>query len=171
MSYKSNGDSTFYHDLSLAFDNDFNTYWESRKYQETSFLNNIQITFSKTVSIDRMIYQAPSFPKVKGKGYPIELKIYFKLRRPDGTLSEEDSDFLLVEDIISERTENKVIFIFEEKIICDQIKIEWAVIEETAQTNLSAYSSEIMLLFPENEYINKLIYEIFNPNDYTQIFI
>lgn len=98
-----------------------------------------------------MIYQAPSFPKIKGEGYPIELKIYFELKKPDGTLSEEDSDFLLGEDIISERTENKVIFIFDEKIICDRIKIEWAEIEETF---LWANASEIILLFPENEYIN-----------------
>ena len=171
MSYKSNGGSASFHDLSLAFDNDFNTFWQSLSYQGPSFINNIQITFSKTVTIDRMIYQAPSFPKVKGQGYPIKLKIYFELKKPDGTLSEEDSDFLLVEDIISERTENKVIFIFDEKIICDRIKIEWAEIEETISTFLWAYASEIILLFPENEYINELIYDIYNPNDYAQISI
>ena len=93
ISFQSNGGSGFNHDLSLAFDNNFNTYWNSEKYQNNTFLNNIQVTFSKTVTIDRMLYQAPSFPAVKGYGYPSELKIYFKLRKPDGTLSDDDSIF------------------------------------------------------------------------------
>ena len=63
MTYKSNGGSTYNHDLSSAFDDELNTYWESTKYQEDSFLNDIQITFSKTVIIDRMIYQAHLFLK------------------------------------------------------------------------------------------------------------
>ena len=111
FNYTSNGGSNIYYNLSFAFDNDFNTYWESAKYQgeDDSFLNNIQITFLKTVTIDRMIYKPQTTRNIRGYGYPIELKIYFKLRNPDGTLSEDDSDFLLVDDIISERTEYKVL--------------------------------------------------------------
>ena len=171
MTFQTNGDSLLYHDLSLAFDNHFNTYWESAKYQNSTFLNNIVVTFSKTVTIDRMIYQAPSFPKVKGFGYPSELKIYFKLRKPDGNLSEEDSDFLLVDDIISERTENKVVFIFDQEIFCDQIKLEWAKIDLTVSNNINALASEIIFLSPENEYMNKLLNDIYDINDYSQLTI
>lgn len=34
MNYKSNGGSVSLHNLSLAFDNNFNTFWQSEKYQE-----------------------------------------------------------------------------------------------------------------------------------------
>ena len=77
-----------------------------------------------------MIYQPQNIKNINGYGYPNELKVYFKLRNPDGILSDDDSDFLLVDDIISERTENKVLFIFGQEITCDQIKLEWAQIEE-----------------------------------------
>ena len=110
----------------FIFDNDFNTYWKSAKYkgEEVSFENNIQTTFLKTVTIDRMIYQPQNIRNINGYGYPIELKVYFKLRNPDGTLNEDDSDFLLVDDIISERTENKVLFFFGQKINEEPIKLE-----------------------------------------------
>ena len=166
MSYKANGGSITSQDLSFAFDDDLNTYWQSLKYQNDTFLNDIQITFSKTVIINRMIYKAPYLHSVKGYGYPIKLKIYFKLRRPDGTLSNDDSDFILIDDIISERTENKVLFIFDQEIMCDQIKLEWAEIEETVSYELYALASEIIFLFPENKYINQLLYDIFEPYDY-----
>ena len=171
MSFQSNGGSGYDHDLSLAFDNNFDTYWNSEKFQNSTFLNNIQVTFSKTVTINRMVYQAPSLPSVKGYGYPSEIKMYFKLRKPDGTLSEDDSDFLLFEDIVSERTGNKVAFIFDEEIICDQIKIEWVEMEAIISNYLKAHASEIIFLYPENEYINKLLYDIYDNNDYSQLTI
>ena len=171
MTFESNGGSLTSHDISLAFDNNFKTYWFSKQYQTDSFLTNIQVTFSKTVTIDRMIYQAPTFPKVVGYGYPNEIKIYFKLRRPDGTLSDKDSDFLLVDNIISERTGNKVVFIFDEKIVCDQIKLEWIKIEETISNKLTAHASEIIFLYPENKYINKLIYDVYDSTGYHNLFI
>jgi len=85
MSFKSNGGSVNIHDLSNAFDEDFNTNWESSTYQQDGFMNDVQVTFTKTVIIDRILYQAPSMFGVIGKGYPIELKVYIKLRNYDGT--------------------------------------------------------------------------------------
>ena len=162
FNFTSNGGSNNQHNLSFAFDNDLNTYWESAKYQgeEDSFVNNIQITFLKTVTIDKMIYEPQNIGNIKGYGYPIELKIYFKLRNPDGTLSDDDSDFLLVDEIISERSENKVLIIFDQEITCDQIKLEWAQIEEFDLNKPYALANEIIFLFPENIYINQLIYDI-----------
>ena len=80
MSFKSNGNYVVSNSLQLAFDGDFNTHWESAEFLGDSFLIDIQITFSKTVIIDRILYQAPSNKNWKGIGYPIELKIYFKLK-------------------------------------------------------------------------------------------
>ena len=117
--------------------------------------------FFKDSIIDRILYQAPTLLDVIGKGYPIELKVYIKLRNYDGSLSNEDSDYLLVEDFISERTGNKVLFIFNEKISCDQIKLQWSRMEEIIKDRgEQACASEIIFLFPENKYINKTIYDI-----------
>ena len=121
MKFQANGDEIGNHPLIHAFDNDFNTYWESYKYQEDNFLNNIEIMFSKAITIDRMVYQAHSNNKYQGIGYPTELKIYYKLIYKDDTL---ESEYLLIDDIISERTGNRVLFIFENEIFCDQIKLE-----------------------------------------------
>jgi len=157
-------------ELSNAFDENFNTYWQSTSFQKANsgFMNDVQVTFTKTVTIDRILYQAPIISDVLGKGYPIELKVYIKLRRYDGSLSKEDSDYLLVDDFISERTEKKVLFIFNEKIACDQIKLQWARIEEIIKDKgEQACASEIIFLFPENKYINKTIYNLFS--DYYKI--
>ena len=171
MSFKSNGNYVVSNSLQLAFDGDFNTHWESAEFLGDSFLIDIQITFSKTVIIDRILYQAPSNKNWKGIGYPIEFKIYFKLKNSDGTLSDDDSDFLLIDDIISERTGDRVLFIFNEEIMCDQIKLEWADIEETTAHYKRAMASEILLLVPENEIINKLLFDVFQPNDYFKLLI
>ena len=37
MSYKANGDSTINQNLSFAFDNDYDIYWKSFKYQNDTF--------------------------------------------------------------------------------------------------------------------------------------
>ena len=116
-----------------------------------------------------MVYQAPSFLQVKGDGYPNELKVYYKLKKPDGTLSDDESDFILADDIISERTGNKVLFIFDQEIVCDQIKLEWVEIDNGISNFQYASASEILLLLPENEYINNLLFNVFN--DYSQLSI
>lgn len=128
MNFQSNGNSKIYSPLSYAFDGDINTYWSSNKYQADSFLNNIEITFNETVTIDKMLYYPFTASNSIVVGYPNELKIYYKLRNPDGTLNEDESFYLLVEDIITETTTNKVIIIFDEEIVCDQIKLEWTII-------------------------------------------
>ena len=43
MTFESNGGSLTSHDISLAFDNNFKTYWFSKQYQTYSFLTNIQL--------------------------------------------------------------------------------------------------------------------------------
>ena len=98
--YKSNGKFYDEHPLRYAFDGNFSTYWESINPQEDSSLNNIEIIFSKTILFDRIIYQAPTINEIEGEGYPTELKIYCKLNNQDKITS----DYLLIDDIISERT-------------------------------------------------------------------
>ena len=169
MDIKSNGDEMYNHDLLYAFDEDFETFWESFDYQKDTFLNNIIITFSKTITFNRIVYKAPTINDIEGVGYPNLLNIYYKIRKPDGSLSESESDFLLIDNIISETTDNTVVFNLNEEVICDQIKLEWSIIEQSVNINFFwATASKIMLLIPENEKLNKLI-DLFHNNDYTYL--
>ena len=169
MRFRTNAESFWFNPIERAFDDDFDTYWESYQTQENSFHNSIEITFSKLVTIDKMLYQALSTDEYQGVGYPTELRIYYKLRNPDGILSDDPSDYLLIEDIISEPTGDKVLFIFDDIIICDQIKLEWFEIEQIHGPYFYPRANEIMFLVPENEYVNKLLFEVFKLNDYTKL--
>ncbi len=172
MRYKSNGGSTPNNDLKNTFDNDdFFPFWQSAKDQDDSFLNNIEILFAKTVTIDRMIFHAAYFPVKNIVGYPLELKIYYKLKNKDGTFNDNDSDYLLFDDIISDMTENSLLFTFDEEFTCDQIKLEWADIASTNPDYKSACASEIKFFFPENELINKLLFDVYDQSDYTLLAI
>ena len=168
MRFRTNTESFWINPIEYAFDDDFDAYWESYQFQENSFHNSIEITFSKIVTIDKMLYQALSTDQYQGIGYPTELRIYYKLRNPDGSLSDDPSDYLLIEDIISEPTGDKVLFIFDDIIICDQIKLEWFEIEQTQAPYSYPIANEIMFFAPENEYVNKLLFEVFI-NDYTKL--
>jgi hypothetical protein len=77
-----------------------------------------------------MLYKAPYVNSIDGAGYPIKLSIYFKRRDLNGNLTEDDNDFLLVDEIVSEQTGNLVLFTFNKIEGCDQIKIEWNEIKE-----------------------------------------
>ena len=167
-SFSSNGKSLPDHPQRDAFDGNFDTYWQS--YNPQADYLYVEITFSKTVSIDRILYQAPSFDDKIGEGYPIELKIYYKLRDLDGSINKDESSYVLIDDIISERTGEKVLFILDQVIECDQIKLEWTQIEQIDYTSDYIYASvsEIIFFLPENEYLNKLIYNVFDENDYTK---
>ena len=170
--------------LSLAFDNNFNSNWISRgsygtEYTDSptntkydSLIPNITITFSKKVLISRMIYKAYSNNNCQnGLGYPKVLKVYYKNRDSNGDLSINDDDFISIDNIISQPTENKVLFSFDKDILCDQIKLEWR------EVNLCKYNyyegvvsaSEIILLAPESQNINENIFEAFDKNDYREL--
>ena len=160
MSFYSDGIKLYNHELEMAFDDDYFTFWTTSEKK-----TNIIITFSKAITIDKILYQAPFENGIEGFGYPTQLKIYIKLRNIDGTLSDNDSDFLLIEDIISEKTGNMVLFQFEEEITLDQMKLEWAGLEESEERIYPA-ARLIYFLFQENSYINNLLY-FFIENDYT----
>ena len=169
--------------LSLAYDNNFNSNWISRgsygaEYTDSKtntkydyLIPNITITFSKKVLINRMIYKAYTTNSCPdGLGYPRVLKVYYKNRDSNGDLNINE-DFILVDNVISQPTENKVIFSFDKDILCDQIKLEWY------QINLCKYNSfegvvsasEIILLAPESPNINENIFKAFDKSDYREL--
>ena len=84
MSFKENT-GIVEHELLKAFDENFNTYWISTTFQKGDFMNDVSVTFAKTVIIVRILYQASTIFDDLVKGYPIELKVYIKLRNYDGS--------------------------------------------------------------------------------------
>jgi uncharacterized repeat protein (TIGR02543 family) len=168
MTFTTNGQNIFRNELRNAFDEDYETFWWTNSRKVNSESINIKITFSKTITIDRLLYKAPFYSNIRGYGYPTELKIYIKLKNINGILTDDDSDFLLIEDIISEKTGNLAIFQFKEEATCDQIKLEWVNLEDSDVASILPAASEIIFLSPENKYINQLL-DIFIPNDYTHL--
>ena len=179
MTLYSNGYEYYSNKLLYAFDGDFDTFWRSSGIQGSKFtnpekkkeyeplINSIIITFSQTIKTDRMLYKAPFYNGKEGRGYPVKLSIYYKIKDINGNLSDDDNDFLLFDEIISEQTGNLVLFTFEEIIECDQIKIEWKEFEDQDAGYASA--SEIILLFPENESLDKLIFDVFKTDDFYNL--
>ena len=182
MTLFSNGGERSGNELSKAFDNNWNTQWRSEGEQGEqytnpttqvtydSLVNNIIITFNSTVIIDKMVFKTDNCNGCEGIGYPTELKIYSKLKSDSNEeLSPyDDTDFTLIDDIISDATQSIVLFTFDQSIKCDQIKIEWA--------NISTYyprfpkmttAREIMFFFPETNYFNETILNLFSKDDYT----
>ena len=183
MTLFSNGGERKDHELSKAFDNDFGTQWFSEGQQGMeytnpitgiiyeSLINHIIITFNTTVNIDKMVYKTDNCIGCEGIGYPTELKVYTKIKSdPNEKLNPyDDSDFILIEDIISDFTQNIVLFTFEQTLICDQIKLEWAGIKTYSHIEKFTTAKEIKFFLPETEYLNETILNLFSENDYTHM--
>ena len=91
MIFDYNGGDSNINQIINAFDEDEQTCWLS--HNNNTIHNFIKISFSKSITINRLIYKSKS--NQKGYGYPSELKIYYKFE-----YSKDTSDFLLIDDII-----------------------------------------------------------------------
>ena len=109
MTFTTNGEKLYNNELEKAFDDDYETFWRTTSREFNSDYINIKITFSKTITFDRLLYKAPSYRDIMGYGYPTQLKIYIKIKNAEGIIADDDSDFLLIEDIISEKSGNLVL--------------------------------------------------------------
>ena len=168
MNLDSSGDYYYENKIIKAFDGDNSTYWLSKDILNQKQSIYINVIFTETIIINSILYLAP-FKFNEVYGYPNELKIYIKLKNSEGILSENDNDYLLIENFISETTGNYVLFKFDEEIMCDQIKLEWNDIQSVS-ANSRAAASEIYFLYPENKYINEIL-DAFENDDYAQLFI
>ena len=185
MTLFSNGGERRGHELSKAFDNNYDTQWFSEGQQGLeytnpitgvtydSLINNIIITFNTTVIIDKFVYKTDNCNGCEGIGYPTELKIYTKVKTDaNAELNPYDeSGFTLVEYIESSATKNIVLFTFNQTLKCDQIKLEWAGIKTYSWLDKFTTAKEIILFFPETSYLNETILNIFSENDYTQMIL
>ena len=60
MTFKANGGEMNFHPLSNAFDDNPKTYWESIEPKTDTFSNAVEITFSKTITFNRVIFRSPN---------------------------------------------------------------------------------------------------------------
>ena len=183
MTLYSNGGERSNHELTKAFDNNWDTQWFSEGQQGNSYtnpitnitydslVNNIIITFKKTVIFDKMVYKTDNCKGCEGIGYPLELKIYSKLKKNSNEIINpyNDSGFTLIDDIVSDSTQEIVLFTFNQTIKSDQVKIEWGNIKTYSKFEKFTTAKEIILLFPETEYFNETMLNIFSKEDYTQM--
>ena len=184
MTLFSNGGEREGYELFKAFDNDWNTHWRSEgeqgeKYTNPktqknydSLVNHIIITFNKTVIIDKMVYKTDNCYTCEGIGYPTQLNIYSKIKSDSQTeLSPyDDSGFTLIDNITSEATQDKVLFTFNQSIKSDQIKIEWGQMKTYyPRFPKMTTAREIMFFYPETQYFNETILNLFSKDDYTQM--
>ena len=162
-------------DLKYVFDDNFQTKWLSPEqgtkvrdpptgivYNPLKIIN-ITVTFTKTVFIKNMVYQAWSLGNNKGIGYPEELVIYYSLQ--SGT----NAKFTQIDTISSKATDQKVYFIFSKIIECRQIMIEWKKIHNAGAYPNKASAHEIIFLYPEYGYIDNTLLNAFDSSDYTQL--
>ena len=184
MTLFSTGGEKSGYELSKAFDNNWNTKWFSEGEQGAeytnpktevtydSLVNSIIITFSTTVVLDKMVLKTDNCYGCEGIGYPTELKVYSKLKSDsnDELNPYDESNFTLVDDIVSDATQSIVLFTFEQTIKCDQLKIEWADIK-TYYPRFPKMTTvkEIQLFLPETNYFNETILNLFSKDDYTQM--
>ena len=173
----SNGGERTNFELYKAFDNDWNTHWRSEGQQGNNYTNEktgitydnlknfIIITFEKEIYFDKMVYKTDNCNSCEGIGYPTTLKIYSKLSSTPDPYS--DADFKLIDTIISEATQDIVLFTFSQTVNCNQIKLEWEEMK-TYYPRFEKFTTakEIQFFIPENEFLNETILNIFSSDDY-----
>ena len=99
----------------------------------TKLKNNIEFNFTQDVTVDRLLYQTQNITEC----YPTELLIYYS--------ESGNGDYILLNNITSNRTDQKVMFVFSKEVTCKQIKIEYSKINET-----SSCSDKFQFYQPEN---------------------
>lgn len=136
-----------------------------------SLINNIIITFTKTVTINRLLYKTIANRKC-AVGYPNILKLYYKNSDLNENLNSNENDFILFDSIISEPSSEKIIFHFSDSIQCNQIKIEWNEVNIcTGKYEGNAVANRIQLFLPETKVLNEKIFEIYDKSDYRDLIL
>lgn len=117
------------HPSSNAFDNDYNTRWESQSAGTIS----ITATFAKVERVDRFIYRA-NLLNLGSDGYPQKLTVLAS--------ASDDGAFTTVGTIESAATEEQVVFNFSERVQAKRIQLVF----ENGYYDGKARASEIRFL-------------------------
>ncbi len=124
-SIENNGNSYTGTRIENAIDGDINTHWETSKPNSNDFKNEVVLELEEVSNIDRVAY-ATRQDSAKGKGYPIDAKIYV-------SESGNDEDFVLAGSVTgSPSTGGMVEFKFDAvkakkiKFVFDKAKQDYA---------------------------------------------
>lgn len=162
FSYTNNGGAVSGNELSKAFDRNFSTFFKSSidnnvSYTDpitneinTNFKNTIDVTFSKTVKLDRILYASETNTT---RGYPTSLNLYY----------DNGSGFELIKNYSTTETTQFVIFEFGSTYEMSAFRFEYDVVSK--KHKYCATAKEIIFLQPESEEYN-LYQNIFT--DYAQ---
>lgn len=121
--------------LANAFDRNTSSYFESSSGNNNNFTNYIDVTFSISVEVDRILYGGE--PNTT-RGYPVKLNIY----------ALTNDELTLIKTFDSTATTNMVCFRLDETISTTQIRLEYAKVPTNHR--YTATAREIMFLQPED---------------------
>jgi len=162
FSYSGNGGELTGNELSKAFDRNFSTSFKSAQDNNVSytdpstgetkqnFINYIDVTFSKKVTLNRLIYASENGMT---RGYPTDLNLY----------CDNGSGLTLIKNYKTTETSNFVVFDFGQQIEMTKFRFEY--VKVTTSHKYVVTAKEIIFLQPEND--NFELYESMF-SDYTQ---
>lgn len=136
FSYSNNGGARDNKVLANAFDRNTGTYFESKSENVNGFVNSIEVEFSSTVNLDRVIYGSEGGAT---RGYPTTFAIYYKT----------SSDWVLIKEFVTTETTDFTLFTFGQTIKTSKIRLDFKVV--STHHRYTATAREIYFLQPENE--------------------
>lgn len=135
FTYSNNGESRNGKVLSNAFDGNLSTYFESQAENVNGFVNSIEISFEKSVTLDRMIYG--SEPGTT-RGFPVNFDVYYKT----------SYDWVLIDNYIMTETTDLVLINFGESLEINALKLDYTKVH--TRHRYTATAREIYFLQPES---------------------
>ena len=122
--------------LDKAFDGNWDTFWETSKAATD---NCIDMTFSKPVTLDRILYSARRTQA--GKGYPTRLTVY--------GIYEGEEDYREIGVAVSSLNTGYVLFTLPESVSLKALRFEFNESQYSAQPNWAS-AAELVLLRDES---------------------
>lgn len=139
FTYSNNGESRNGKVLSNAFDGNSSTYFESQTENVNGFVNSIEIDFSSSVTIDRLIYG--SEPGAT-RGFPVEFDVYYKTT----------ADWVLINKYNMTETTDLVLIDFGGEYEVNGLKFDFSKV--STRHRYTATAREIYFLQPESDSYN-----------------
>ena len=147
--YETNGGHIYESLLSKAFDNNWETFWQTGN---NDIISEVTVTFDNVYDISKILYSSRS-DLAEAEGYPTKLKIM-------ASQTENENDFVDVATYSSEMTKDKVVFKLSKSIKAKRIKfvfeevctIGWASIAELMFLKEDLVLDSVDNMFVDNEY-------------------
>lgn len=147
--YETNGGHVYESLLSKAFDNNWETFWQTGN---NDIISEVTVTFDNVYDISKILYSSRS-DLAEAEGYPTKLKIM-------ASQTENENDFVDVATYSSEMTKDKVVFKLSKSIKAKRIKfvfeevctIGWASIAELMFLKEDLVLDSVDNMFVDNEY-------------------